>query len=1106
MLPRFSVRKPFTVIVAVIVVIILGVVSFTNMTTDLMPSMNLPYALIITTDPGAGPEEVELTVSRSVEQAMSSIAGIKTVSSQSSDNVSMVVLEFYEDTNMDAATIEMRESLDRIKSYFPDGVSSPIILKINPSMLPIMALSASKDGLELTELSQLVDSEILAALESVEGVASASASGLVENQIQVIVRQEKIDEVNQKIAEAIEAQTQAALEGIISGISEQLISSGAAVPDPQTGGLTYAATGQPVDLMALAAEQMSELNGGEENGDGAAPSFDITVDMVSGLLQGQNFQMPAGTVSEDGVEYMVRVGDKLADINEMRTLTVADIPVEGVGKIHLSDVAEVIVTDNAGEHYARVWSEGSARDAVIITLQKQPAYATSEVAHNLTAKMESLSEKYDGLHLTPLMDQGEYVDIVVGSVVNNLLYGGLLAILILLLFLRDIRPTIVIAFSIPISLMVAVVLMYFSGVTLNIISLSGLALGVGMLVDNSIVVIESIYRMRNDGMSAMKAAIAGARQVSGAIMASTLTTVMVFLPILFITGLAKQLFSDMALTIAFSLLASLLIALTLVPTLSSGIFRNMKEKEHKVQKKYTDLYGRALRFVLNHKVWALLLALILLVGSVYLSFRNGTELIPAMNSDQINVTLSMPSGSQLEDTAEASDKLIERIAEIDGVDMIGATMGNAMGAMVGLGGGGSAEQVSYYVLLKEDRELSNAQITDLIREKTTDVGGEVTVSSSNMNMSMLSGEGVSVQITGDDLDTMRTLAGDVSAMMTRLGLADVDDGLGEAAPELRVVVDKDKAIANGLTVATIYMDVADRLKTLSSTATLTFENTDYALYLQKDEPTGVTRTDLERMTFATPDGGEVTLSELADIREGAGLGTIHREGHKRYITVTGQLSEGQNVGLVGDEVQAELDAMAIPDGHTVALSGQNEMIASTFDDLFLMLALAIVLIYLVMVAQFESLLSPFIVMFTLPLGFTGGFLALLIAGKPVSIVAMVGFVLLAGVIVNNGIVFIDYINVLRREGMDKRDAIVKAGQVRLRPILMTALTTIVAMSTMSVGVGMGTEMVQPLAIVSIGGLTYGTFMTLFVVPIIYDAFHRKNKTLRNMDAELEETV
>jgi len=1346
MISNFSVKKPYTVLVGVVLAVILGVVSFTRMTADLLPSISLPYVIVMTTYPGASPETVEMTVTQPVEASMATVSNIESISSVSNENYSMVILEFAQTADMNAVSLEIRENLDQIKSYWNDSIGNPIIMKLNPDMLPVMIAAVGVEGMDYAQISTYAQESIMPELESIEGVASVSATGLLEESVNVVIRQEKVDEVNEKIFAAIDdkmremeieledglkeiengraeladgrrelenkrkelADGKAKLEngkreledrktetaqklaetkrdlltakadleatkmnltanlttarqlndglaqinaqlGILTGTQEkyadacQRLAAAMVTGDAEaaaqirqeiqdlkkafvesetfskmkeTGGqigemltrletmdwsdgsnfvsvgamlvmLSQGASGQisaqkesmedalnaltnglgldayagivngtlltlneqialvdnglvevekgqleaalgfaeasaQISLgeyqMQLAQTQLDsaleQMKSGEEQLEEARKQIDegyeqlaeaketaydqadmakiLTVDMLKNLLTAQNFSMPAGYVTEEGVSYMVRVGDKPSTVEEMQALPLMDLHMEGVPVVTLADVADVFYTDNSDSIYTNV--DGSA--GVMLTIQKQTGYSTGEVSDLLGERFEELMAEDETLSLITLMDQGIYIDLVMDSIISNILFGAVLAIAILLIFLKDIRPTLVVAFSIPISLVTAIVCMYFSGVTLNIISLSGLALGIGMLVDNSIVVIENIYRLRSEGYSVKDAAMTGAGEVAGAILASTLTTVCVFLPIVFTEGITRQLFVDMGLTIAYSLLASLVIALTVVPAMSSKMLVKTKEqKESRFFGALTRGYEKLLSGALRVKALVFVLVLGLLGASIALAFTNGTAFMADMDSTQLTVSVTLPREAALRETKEVTDKVVEAILSIEDVQNVGAMTSSSSMSMLG-GGGGSSNAATVYVVTREDKSMSNEEIARVILEKTEGLEAEISVDTSSMDMSAMGGSGISIQVRGRDLDTLRRIAQEAAAILESVeGTTDVSDGLEDADEELRVIVNREEAVHYGLTVAQVFSQLYAKLAGASAATTLEASEKDYSVYVMNGSDIELTRELVRELEIeGTDENGEkvpVPLSEIASFEVTQALSSISRVDQTRYVSVSAAIAEGYNVGLVSADVEAKFASYEVPAGCRLVFSGENEMIVDAMEQVVLMLVLAVLFMYLIMVAQFQSLLLPFIIMFTIPLAFTGGFLGLYISGSEVSVIAMIGFVMLAGVIVNNGIVLIDYMNQLRENGMEKREAILTAGRTRLRPVLMTALTTILALSTMVFSHDMGAEMAKPMAVVTIGGLTYGTLLTLVVIPCIYDVMGRK---------------
>lgn len=1247
MISKYSVKRPYTVVVAVILTILLGVISFTGMKTDLLPSLDLPFVVVITPYPGASPEKVEQLVTRPMEAALGTSGGLNSISSVSSENSSVIFMEYVEGTNMDSAMIELSGSIDQVKARLEEGIGAPILMRISPDMLPVLVASVDVEGMELDELSQFTEEEIMPSFERIDGVAAVTGSGLVEPRLEVALIPEKIEALNQRVQEYILAEldkTEEELEKAMAGLEEgkaslakestnqkeqvakasvelgsamanlnallseeakltaeraaleatrdqlravvnmnvvveALFPGGVESMEGETlqeiltvlqsqvpesiGELTAESTDQlteqareavktllavELQLSTLNIRQMTlqamkpelekglaqtkgayeqleagkitmaielakadvQMTSGQQELEKGLASFEeakeealknadlsgiLTEEMISNIIMAQNFNMPAGYLQEGDGQILVKVGDSFGDPIEIQELVIFSM--EPIGDIKLSEIAEVEKRDNSEELYTKI----NGNNGVLLTFQKQSTSSTAEVSDRIEEEIQRLEREHEDLSITTMMDQGEYIDMITSSVMENLLFGGLLAILVLVLFLRDLKPTFVIALSIPISLTFAVVLMYFSNVTLNVISLSGLALGVGMLVDNSIVVIENIYRLRKSGLSATEAAITGANEVAGAIFASTLTTVSVFLPIVFTQGISRQLFTDMGLTIGYSLVASLIVALTLVPSMGATLLKTTSEKKHKWFDGIVDFYGSLLDKALRFKFMVILLVLGLLGYSIYGATQMGTAFIPEVDSPQMSASFEAPEGLDTSEVNALNDQVAERILSIEAVETVGVMRGDGGGFMGFSGGGGmnSGGAATYYILLKDDRSLTNKEVENLIYDKTEEFGGEISVTASNMDISAFGGSGVQVKIEGFNTDGMIEIAYDVAALLeSTQGTENVTTGLEDAGEEIRITVDKVKAIREGLTVAQIFAEVAGALSQDLTATQLTEMGTSYPVVLLKPLKEGLNRDTIEDLTMEVSqrDGTKkvVVLKDVAEVSVTESVQAIRRENQSRYMTVSAEIADGYNIGLVGRDFQGKIDAYEVPEGYRVTLEGENETIQDTMGDLVLMILLAVVFIYLIMVAQFQNLLSPFIVLFTLPLAFTGGLLLLWATGMDLSIIAMLGFLVLAGVVVNNGIVFVSYVNQLREEGLSKREALVQTGITRIRPIIMTALTTILAMTTLALGYGSGSEMMQPMAVVTVGGLAYATLLTLFVVPILYDLFVREKRT------------
>ena len=1413
-MPKFSVKKPFTILVAVILVIVLGFVSLSGMQTDLLPNMNLPYLLVVTTYPGASPERVESDVTQPLESSLSTINGVKNVTSQSNENFSMIVLEFEDDTDMDSAMVKASTAINQMGDSLPDLAASPTLIEMSPDMMATQYVAVDCEGMDIFELSKYAEEEIIPNLERVNGVASISTTGLVEQTVQITLDQDKIDEVNDKLLVRVsdrladakkqlddaqagiqdglsqlnkaqaeldsgkaELETQKksitdqlrdaveqlneqipALEQKISEMGDQLtkaqnqldglkadpsqlpelkislssdelastrqilaqfdpqyneeempadLTEAASDPVKQaamiasidratasingmvgslTGGMTIdeassalnqqivglssqiqecdaqirqlqqalesaadeetrAATQAQIEALQaqketleqqlsaaqtqketlntldLALSQLelaktalnnaallvqtrqqvenevnasldsqrtaleqtiadlntqiekgeamlsqlnsqraqlesalqsmaenptdpaladmavqllfsgtqaqislgefqissgkTQLEAGQTQLDTAREEYEsareealnnanldqlLNMSTLAQLIGAQNFSMPAGYIEGgegDDNEYILKVGDAFSSVDELGDMILCNI--DGIGDVRLRDVANVEMVDNADDAYAKV----GKNQAVLLAIYKSSTSSTSSVSKASNAAMEAMMEENPRLHLIPIMDQGDYIELIVKNVLSNLIEGAIFAVVVLALFLKDVRPTLVVAISMPLSVLFAIVLMYFTGINLNILSLSGLALGVGMLVDNSVVVIENIYRLRNRGLPAPRAAVQGARQVSGSIISSTLTTICVFLPLVFTTGMIMDLLSDMALTIGYSLIASLIVALTVVPCAGSTVLKKQKEIRHPWFDRLLNLYEKALRFCLNRKPVPIALAVGLLVFSVWQVIHMGIVLIPEMSTNQLSVTVEMPENTAKEDAFATADAVMDQLIAIDGIETVGAMSGGAAtGAIAGMSTGSSTDNTRfvYYIVLNDEGGKNQAAIRQQIADRTADLPCEVKTSSSGMaDMSSLTGGGLQIDIYGNNLEDLLTASEQVMEMLSHVdGLTEISNGQEESDAEVRIVINKDKAMRLGLTVAQVYQEIAKALTTDSTFTTLTVGSDTYDVSIVDN-----TRTpnlddifDLEFETTATDEDGNTVkethrLGEFASRRTGESYASISRENSSRYISVTSTTMEGYNTTLISRDVEKEMQNLNLPAGCTAEIAGESTQVNDMVQEMVKMMALALAFIYFIMVAQFQSLLSPFIVLFTIPLAFTGGMLGLLIAGEQLSLISLMGFLVLMGVVVNNGIVFVDYANQLRIGGLGRTEALVATGRTRMRPILMTTLTTVLAMTAMLLSTDPGSEMGKGMAIVVIGGLSYATLMTLFIVPVLYDTFYRR---------------
>ena len=1358
---KFSVKKPFTILVMVVAIIILGFVSLSGMTTDLLPKMSLPYLLVITTYPGASPEKVESSVSEPVESALGSISGVKNVYSMSYENYGIVELEFADGTDMDSAMVKVSSALDSVKSALPEECGSPNIMEISMDMMASVYLAASYEGKDIQETSRFVEDTLIPYLERQEGVTSISDIGIVENSISVDLNQDKIDVLNEKIlaktndafADAVDQlndakkqlleseqkladstqelvdgqkdiddgrtklddaqkeldeqkekledakdsledqkkdtenklatasqaldqlnalQTdlltlqaqEASLKATITQIEKSLEEQGkttndipnvvagldqmstfltssqmegmtgmdsttvntmlgssamslhslgideatwdtltpegrkellqktaagyqtqkallsgykdyvsslnslqvekagvqaavsAAEAELKKSGVSYtdiekakieAAAGFGAASAQISSGQ-SALNSAQTTLDSNKESLDSAQDQItegwdsiadakkqladgwdqyntslenfevqkaealrnanadqlvnmqtlSQLIYAQNFAMPAGYLDDaEDNSWLLKIGSNYESVDDLSNIVLTNI--EDIGDVRLCDVADITVIDNADDSYARL----NGQSAVVLSVFKSSTSGTNEVSKNIAAAISELEEQYPGLSVLTLMDQGDYITMIINGVLQSMIVGAALAILILALFLKDVKPTIVVAVSIPLSVLTALILMYFTDISLNMMSLSGLALGIGMLVDNSIVVIENIYRLRSKGVGAARAAVQGTRQVAGAIIASTLTTVCVFLPMVFTAGTVRELMMPISLTIIFTLAASLLIAMTVVPAAGSTLLRNSKEKKHPFFDKVQDIYGKMLAFCLKVKVVPLTIAIGLLVYSIWAVMRMGIVMIPDMTSNQIEISVQMPEDTDKEECYKRADQVLDAMTTIDGIGDVGAMAGGDTTLVASSSGMSDSTYDQFtFLVLTENENAGKEEVNRICREieeRTADIDCELTISTGMSEMSTMMGSGLSVKVYGDDLDTLTKITQDICDLAATIpGYENISNGQEEPDQVIRLVLDKDAAMRKGLTVAQIFSELNGKMTESTDAATVTIDGEDMKIVV-KDGREPLTRENLLDYNFeiqTTDDNGNTVtedhpLSEFATLKLEDGVQSINRENQSRYMTVTATVAEGSNATLLSRELQPLIDAYELPDGYTIDTAGESDTVNQMVIQMSKVLLLGLALIYLVMVAQFQSLLSPFIVLFTVPLAFTGGLIGLLLMNEPLSVMGMMGFVVLLGTVVNNGIVFVDYANQLRMGGLERREALIATGKTRMRPILMTALTTILAMASLLFGDDLSSQMSKGMAIVVAGGLAYATLMTLFIIPVMYDILFKR---------------
>ena len=1122
---KYSVKRPITVLMGVLIIIVLGIYSVTKLPLSLFPDINLPYIVTLTTYPGESPETVEREVTERIESSVATIGNFEEVQSMSYENFAVSIITFADSTNMDTVVIELRENLNNID--FDEGVGLTRILRISPDMLPVMSITISQtydedlsDEEILIRNTQWINSEIITELNSIPGIADVSISGSAD-----VVLQINLDS----------------------------------------------------DLLT---------------------TYGLNEASVLETIERQNVGGLVGVALDNGELRMLYLGDKPHTLDEIKALP---ITVSGSTIVTLEDLAiadGINYIDAQEDSYSKI----NGQQGIQISFQKQSDVGITEATENIYDKLDEIIDNNPNSSYLVLLDQGDYINQSITTVLQNIIIGGILAIFILFLFLKNIKPTLIVGIAIPVSVIGAFMLMYFSDVSLNLVSMGGLALAIGMLVDNAVVVIENIYRLINEGKSKKEAAIEGAKEVAGAITASTLTTIAVFLPIAFVEGMISDVFISMALTIAYSLGASLIIALSLVPAMSAKLLDDKKvQKEGKVIHTMKNWYEKSIKYTLKHRILTLVVILVLLVGSAFVVIRKGFILLPGSDEGTININIETKSTTPFLAKSELADYVTLEIMDMDAVETVSGTIGGSgfagmmMGGFGGMMSGG--ESISITVNLKDSRNISTDEATAEILKIVEDVDYDslpdisetdildYSVSAQNSTLSLAGTSGIRIKVSGYDLLTLESIGNDLVNILQGIEhVEEADNGVNQAQDQVKLTVNNNIAMEHGLT----NQDVLDSLNYLYSnlgglegtdSITVQIEGVDYEVEVPSESfqnisfemfgdyltfLSGVRLFDQEaqamieeyldtndvslmqgntiytfnallptyqagdpivfilnpflkinssnKIVFNPADTVSPTLASISEaplfnladetasvttIEKVTGFALINTDGTQRYINVTAQVEDGYNVTLVSQNVTdavedyIENDLKEYGSGYLITLEGENEEILDAVSDLTLAALVAILLVYMIIAIQFQSLLYPLIILVTVPLAFTGGFLALWITGMNISMVSLMGLIILVGVVVNNGIVLIDYINKLRERGKTVEEAIIEAGKTRLRPIFMTALTTILALVVTALGIGEGAELLQPMAVTAIGGLIYATILTLVVAPTIYAMFNRK---------------
>jgi HAE1 family hydrophobic/amphiphilic exporter-1 len=1041
-LAKGIVSRPTTVFIIFVLLILLGIFAFVNLPIDLTPEINPPYLVVYTSYTGAGPEEVERTVTRTLEAALSSVSNLDTLTSTSSKGSSMVIMEFIYGTDLVDASNSVRDALERVRNYFPTGVTSPTIFRFDPSMLPIMSLMVTGNR-SSEELREIAEDTIIPRIESTPGVATASVSGGRQKIIKVEIPQSRLE------------------------------------------------------------------------------AYGLTVTQIQQMLAAQNMQVAAGTIVEGGTSYLLTTMGEYTSLDDIRNTVISyrgggvvNGQVELPRQVFLRDIADIM--EGYRDQSSAVYVNGQS--AVMMSVQKQSGKNSVQTAKELRSRLTRIAREIpEGVKITEISNTTDIIESSINQVGSSAITGAILAVVVLFIFLRSIKPTLIIGISIPISIVITIMLMYFAGLTLNLMTLAGLILGVGMLVDNSIVILDNIYHYREKGAKLGPAAVLGSSEMMLAIAASTLTTICVFAPLVMFQGLlemAGELFAGLAFTVVISLATSLFVAIFLVPVLASHYLPLVTRKQKPLRgplaaidrvfdnffKGLENGYRTAVGWVLRHKAITISFLVILLVGSIALIPRIGWVFMPNQESDSITVNVTLPLGSPLEETEATLFRLEELVKqEVRGYNRLRISAGGG-GGMMGMGGGSSTHTGSLQITLPpfDERIDSADEIRAKMRAHVNEFPGVFVSLGGGGLMSgggMLGGGGaVDIVLRTEDLVKGKAIAERIAELLKTLPeVTEPNVSLQDGLPQIEIELDRERIYALGLNTYTIGNEIKAAVDGITATR-FKAGGHDYDVVLILAEADRNTRPALDHIFVNSQvGGGRVPLSSFASYAEGTGPMTINRENQSRVLHVTAGSAPGVTLNVLEDKVRA-LITSEIPAEEDVIIefAGDNAALIEMMGNFVLIAVVAILLVFGIMASLFESFRDPFIVIFTIPLAVIGIVAIYFISGETFNIMTAVGLLVLLGVIVNNGIVLVDYTNLLRKRGLPLYDACVQAAGNRLRPILMTTLTTILGLVPMAFFPGEGAELVSPIGKTVLGGLSFGTLMTLFLMPTIYFIMNKRS--------------
>jgi HAE1 family hydrophobic/amphiphilic exporter-1 len=1024
MFSKISIKKPVTTVMLILIIVLVGIVGYMGLSLQMMPSVDMPMAVVSTTYIGAAPEEIEELVTKPIEEAMASVSNVDTITSTSASNSSMVMIQFVDGTDVDLAAIDMREKLDKMKASLPADADEPMVIKYDMNAASI-DVGVSSDRLELSELNTLLEDTIVKSFEKISGVASVDMSGGIKKEIQIVVSPEKMQ------------------------------------------------------------------------------GYGLSTSQIAQVLKAENSNYPSGKIYQSDKKLQIRTTGEFKSIDEIKQL---ELTTPKGALIHISDIANVQEVQKDIDSYSII----NGKRGIVLSINKQSKANVVDVTEKINKTIANVVKQYPDLKMTAITDDAGYIKNSVNNVTKTAMDAAVLSMLIIFLFLRDTKSSLIIGVSIPTSILATFALMSLAGMTLNIVSMSGIAMAIGLVVDDSVVVLENIHKKLNKGMNAKQAAEEGASEVGMAVMASTLTTLAVFIPLLFVKGTMGQMLRDLSLTMCFALSASLIVALTFVPMACAKLLKPENEAIKTRKNIFTiilDAVGKALDIIeafykkilewaLENKKKTIAIVFAIFVGTLSLIPLVGMELVPSMDQGVIGITIELPKGSVLEQTGKIVDQVIEKTANIEEVELVYTKVG---------GSSTDTANVTLNLVNKEDRKRSSEQISDQIKQQVKSIAGaKITVSASANAMGSLNGADISFTIQGDDIATLRSVSNDIVKLAKETsGLKDVKSSVGEGVEEANVKINRSKAAQYGINTATI-ANAINTAVTGSVATTYRLNGTEIDVRVKYDKERTSTINDLRNITVSSATGVAIPITEVADINIEESSVAIQRKNQQKIVTIEAN-ADGVDANTAKVAIEKQLSNYKFPDGYSYSFTGTMDMMTDSLSSFGAAFLIAILLVYMIMASQFESLAHPFVVMFSMPLAFTGGILGLFLTGNPLSIIAIMGFIMLAGTVVKNGIVLVDYTNQLIEKNPDwsTEQALIVAGPYRLRPILMTTLATVLGFLAMVLATAEGSEMMKPLAIVDMFGLSISTLVTLVVIPIVYCYMNRFKKKKKKIEKNIK---